>query len=48
MKDYGEYGELARRVTLLLDRDGVVRRVWEVEDIGAHPQEALAAARELG
>jgi peroxiredoxin Q/BCP len=47
MKDYGEYGHLAERVTLLLDRDGVVRRRWEVEDIGAHPHDALAAAREL-
>ena len=47
LKDYGQYGELANRVTLLLDRDGVVRRVWQVEDIAAHPAEALAAAREL-
>jgi peroxiredoxin Q/BCP len=47
LKDYGEYGHLAQRVTLLLDRDGLVRRRWEVDDIGAHPQEALAAAKDL-
>jgi len=50
LADYGRYGELAARVTFLVDRDGVVRRVWKLEDsdVAAHPDEALAAARELG
>ncbi len=47
LKDYGEHGAFARRVTFLLDRDGVVRRIWSVEDIPAHPGEVLEAAREL-
>jgi len=50
LADYGRYGELAARVTFLVDRDGVVRRVWKLEDedVAAHPDEALTAARELG
>jgi peroxiredoxin Q/BCP len=47
MKEYGEYGSLAARVTVLLDADGVVRRVWQVEDVDAHPEEVLSAARQL-
>jgi peroxiredoxin Q/BCP len=47
LKDYGEYGELAARVTFLLDRDGVIRQIWEVTDPTTHPQEVLAAARAL-
>lgn len=47
LKDYGEYGQLAARVTFLLDRAGIVRRVWEVADPAAHPEEVLAAARAL-
>jgi thioredoxin-dependent peroxiredoxin len=43
LKDYGEYGMLARRVTFLLDADGVVEQVWEVKDSAAHPEEVLAA-----
>jgi peroxiredoxin Q/BCP len=43
MKDYGDYGALARRVTFLLDADGVVQKVWDVTDAGAHPDEVLAA-----
>ncbi len=42
LKDYGEYGLLARRVTFLLDADGTVRQAWVVEDPGAHPDEVLA------
>jgi thioredoxin-dependent peroxiredoxin len=43
LKDYGEYGTLARRVTFLLAADGIVRQVWDVTDAGAHPDEVLAA-----
>ena len=42
-KNYGEYGWFAARVTYLLDADGVVQRVWDVEDAAAHPEEVLAA-----
>ncbi|HEV8686828.1 MAG TPA: peroxiredoxin [Gaiellaceae bacterium] len=47
LKDYGQYGELAARVTFLLDQAGVIRRIWEVTDPAAHPEEVLAAARAL-
>ncbi len=43
LKDYGEYGMLARRATLLLDADGVVQRVWDVTDASGHPETVLAA-----
>jgi peroxiredoxin Q/BCP len=43
MKQYGEHGAFARRVTYLLDGDGIVQQVWDVEDAGAHPEEVLAA-----
>ena len=49
IKDYGEYGKLAGRVTLLLDRDAVVRQTWspEEQDLEDHPGQTLAAARAL-
>lgn len=47
LKDYGEYGRLAARVTFLLDSAGVVRRIWDVSDPATHPEEVLAAARAL-
>ena len=43
LKDYGDYGLLARRVTFLLDADGIVTKVWDVEDAGEHPEEVLQA-----
>jgi peroxiredoxin Q/BCP len=43
LKDYGEYGWLARRATFLLDADGIVQQVWDVTDAGAHPEEVLSA-----
>jgi thioredoxin-dependent peroxiredoxin len=43
MKEYGEFGTFARRVTYLLDGDGVVRQVWDVQNAAEHPQEVLAA-----
>ncbi|MDX6571955.1 MAG: thioredoxin-dependent peroxiredoxin [Gaiellales bacterium] len=48
-KDYGEYGVLAGRVTLLLDRDAVVRATWAPgeQDLADHPSQVLAAARAL-
>ena len=49
IKDYGEYGKLAGRVTYLLDRDAIVRATWkpEEQDLKDHPGQALAAARAL-
>ena len=43
LKEYGDYGTFARRITYLLDGDGIVRRIWDVGDAGAHPEEVLAA-----
>jgi peroxiredoxin Q/BCP len=42
LKEYGEHGTFARRVTYLLDGDGIVQKVWDVSDAGAHPDEVLA------
>jgi thioredoxin-dependent peroxiredoxin len=47
LKEYGEHGEFARRVTFLLDKGGIVRNVWTVEDAAGHPAEVLEAARGL-
>jgi peroxiredoxin Q/BCP len=37
----------ARRITYLIDPRGMIRRSFEVGDIDAHPEEALAALRDL-
>jgi peroxiredoxin Q/BCP len=49
IKDYGEYGKLAGRVTLLLDRDAIVRATWSPaeQDFADHPGQVLDAARAL-
>jgi peroxiredoxin Q/BCP len=41
MKRYGDYGEMAARVTVLVDENGVVEEVWDVEDIPAHVEEVV-------
>jgi peroxiredoxin Q/BCP len=46
LKDYGEYGWLARRATFLLDANGIVQQVWDVTDAATHPEEVLAAVTE--
>jgi peroxiredoxin Q/BCP len=43
LKQYGDHGTFARRVTYLLDEDGTIRKIWDVTDAGAHPEEVLAA-----
>ena len=43
LKEYGDYGTFARRITYLLDADGIVRQIWDVDDAGGHPEEVLAA-----
>ena len=47
LKDFGQYGILPRRITFLVGADGVVRKIWDVEDIPSHPGEVLAAAKSL-
>jgi peroxiredoxin Q/BCP len=47
LKEYGEHGAFARRVTFLLDADGTIRRIWEVDDIPTHPGDVLETARGL-
>ena len=47
LKDYGEYGTLAGRVTFLLDGSGRVSQVWEVDDVVANVAAALDAGTQL-
>jgi len=44
----GEPISIARRVTFLIDANGIVRRVWTDVDPAVHAPEVLAAVRELG
>jgi thioredoxin-dependent peroxiredoxin len=41
MKNYGEYGDMAARVTLLVDDNGVIQELWSVDDIRSHVQEVV-------
>ena len=43
LKQYGDHGTFAKRVTYLLDADGTIRQVWDVTDAGEHPDEVLSA-----
>jgi cysteine desulfurase family protein (TIGR01976 family) len=47
LEDFGQHGVLAGRVTFLLDRAGIVREIWAVDDVVAHPREVLDAAMRL-
>ena len=38
---------MARRLTFLIDPDGVVRKVYDVKDFGGHPDEVLADLNQL-
>jgi peroxiredoxin len=43
------YPEFPKRITYLIDPEGVITKVYEVKDVAAHPDEVLAdirAARE--
>ncbi len=46
LKQYGDHGAFAKRVTYLLDGDGTIRKIWDVQDAGAHPEEVLAEVAE--
>jgi peroxiredoxin len=37
----------AKRISYLIDRDGIVRKSYEVKDIAAHPAEVLADLHEM-
>jgi peroxiredoxin len=41
MKTYGEYGDMAARVTVLLDENGVIKEIWRVDDIPSHVKEVV-------
>ena len=43
LKQFGDYGTFARRVTYVVDADGTVLHAWDVSDAGEHPAEVLAA-----
>ena len=47
MKSYGEYGDMAARVTVLVDGEGVIREVWPVEDIRSHVEEVVERSTTL-
>jgi peroxiredoxin Q/BCP len=42
-----QYAEYASRKTFLIDPDGVVRKVYVVTDVAAHPQQVLDDLTEL-
>jgi peroxiredoxin Q/BCP len=41
MKNYGEYGDMAARVTVLVDENGDIQELWSVDDIRSHVQEVV-------
>jgi len=50
-KAYGvlkQTGKMAERVTFLIDRKGVIRRIWPKVEITGHALDVLAAIDELG
>ena len=44
---YGRKYMGIERATFLIDRDGVIKRVWRTVKVPGHAEEVLAAAREL-
>ena len=42
-----QYPEFARRKTFLIDPQGIVRKIFTVTDVGAHPDEVLAEIKQL-
>jgi peroxiredoxin len=42
-----QYPDFPKRITFLIAPDGTVAKVYEVTDVGAHPDEVLADIRAL-
>jgi len=42
-----KYPDFAKRVTFLVDPDGIGRKVYAVTDVAAHPDEVLADIQAL-
>ena len=42
-----QWADFANRYTFLIDPDGVVRKVYQVKDAGAHPDEVLEDIKTL-
>lgn len=47
LADHPEVGVVPQRVTFLLDPEGVILRIWDVDDVVGHPDQVLAEARHL-
>jgi len=43
-----QWPDFPKRVTYLIDPEGVVAKVYEVTDVAAHPDEVLADIRSRG
>jgi len=39
-------GGFASRVTFVIDKSGIVRKIYKVSDAGKHPREVLAYVKE--
>ena len=42
-----QWADFPRRITFLIDPDGVVQRIYHVADVAANPDEVLADIRSL-
>jgi peroxiredoxin len=42
-----KYPDWAKRITFLIDPNGVIAKVYEVTDVATHPDEVLADIRSL-
>ena len=43
----GLTGKTARRTTFLIDRDGVIRNIWERVDVDGHAEDVLTKMKDL-
>ncbi|HEY3484743.1 MAG TPA: redoxin domain-containing protein, partial [Ilumatobacteraceae bacterium] len=42
-----QWADFPKRMTFLIDPDGIVRKVYEVADVASHPQQVLDDVRAL-
>ena len=42
-----DWAAVARRLTFVIDPDGVVRKIYNVKDFGGHPDQVLADLKQL-